>query len=311
MPFFSVLIPLYNKENFIQRTLKSLFEQKFQDFDVIVVNDGSTDKSLDTVKSLKSDKIRLLNQQNQGVAAARNNGVKLSNAQWIAFLDADDIWKPEHLQELKNCIDKLPEAELVSNAYKIKLEHSFIKTPVYSKNLSMDISYIDNYLEYSFIDQLFWTSSIAVKKEIFEALEGFDEDLKTGEDLDFMIRFSKKYKIGYNPIHTITYNRITENNLSDAHTLLEKKKYIDKHLYEEVKDPQLKKYLDINRYSLALQAKMNQNKELYKQILSEINPSNLNTKQSLLIKFPGFALNLLKKIQRALIAAGVYKSAFS
>lgn len=311
MPFFSVLIPLYNKENFVQRTLKSLLEQKFKDFEIIIVNDGSTDKSLEIVKSLKTEKINLLNQQNQGVAAARNNGVEVSKGKWIAFLDADDIWKPEHLQELKNCIDELPKAELVSNAYKIKLERSFIKTPVYSKNLSEGINYIDNYLEYSFIDPLFWTSSIAVKKEIFEALEGFDEDLKTGEDLDFMIRFSQKYKIGYNPTHTITYNRITENNLSDAHTLLEKKKYIDKHQKEEGKNPQLKKYLDINRYSLALQAKMNQNKELFQQTLSEINPANLNSKQSLLIKFPGFALNLLKKIQRALITAGIYKSAFS
>lgn len=311
MPFFSVLIPLYNKENFVQRTLKSLLEQKFKDFEIIIVNDGSTDKSLEIVKSLKTEKINLLNQQNQGVAAARNNGVEVSKGKWIAFLDADDIWKPEHLQELKNCIDELPKAELVSNAYKIKLERSFIKTPVYSKNLSEGINYIDNYLEYSFIDPLFWTSSIAVKKEIFEALEGFDEDLKTGEDLDFMIRFSQKYKIGYNPTHTITYNRITENNLSDAHTLLEKKKYIDKHQKEEGKNPQLKKYLDINRYSLALQAKMNQNKELFQQTLSEINPTNLNSKQSLLIKFPGFALNLLKKIQRALITAGIYKSAFS
>ncbi len=311
MPFFSVLIPLYNKENFVQRTLKSLLEQKFKDFEIIIVNDGSTDKSLEIVKSLKTEKINLLNQQNQGVAAARNNGVEVSKGKWIAFLDADDIWKPEHLQELKNCIDELPKAELVSNAYKIKLERSFIKTPVYSKNLSEGINYIDNYLEYSFIDPLFWTSSIAVKKEIFEALEGFDEDLKTGEDLDFMIRFSQKYKIGYNPTHTITYNRITENNLSDAHTLLEKKKYIDKHQKEEGKNPQLKKYLDINRYSLALQAKMNQNKELFQQTLSEINPANLNSKQSLLIKFPGFVLNLLKKIQRALITAGIYKSAFS
>lgn len=311
MPFFSVLIPLYNKENFVQRTLKSLLEQKFKDFEIIIVNDGSTDKSLEIVKSLKTEKINLLNQQNQGVAAARNNGVEVSKGKWIAFLDADDIWKPEHLQELKNCIDELPKAELVSNAYKIKLERSFIKTPVYSKNLSEGINYIDNYLEYSFIDPLFWTSSIAVKKEIFEALEGFDEDLKTGEDLDFMIRFSQKYKIGYNPTHTITYNRITENNLSDAHTLLEKKKYIDKHQKEEGKNPQLKKYLDINRYSLALQAKMNQNKELFQQTLSEINPTNLNSKQSLLIKFPGFVLNLLKKIQRALITAGIYKSAFS
>ena len=150
MPFFSVLIPLYNKENFVKQTITSLISQSCQDFEVVIVNDGSTDNSLDVVYSLKNEKFKILNQKNQGVSAARNNGAAISQGQWIAFLDADDLWKPDHLQELKKCIDKLPEAELVSTSYKIKLQAEYLKTPNYSKIIPSEISYIKNYLEYSF-----------------------------------------------------------------------------------------------------------------------------------------------------------------
>ena len=125
-----------------------------------------------------------------------------------------------------------------------------------------------------------------------------------------MIRFSRKHKIGYNPIHTITYNRITENNLTDALRLGEKKKYIDKHKDEEIDDPILNKYLDINRYSLALQAKMHNNKVLYQNTISDINKINLNSKQNLLLKLPGWLLRLLKKTQIFFMKKGIYKSAF-
>lgn len=311
MPFISVLIPLYNKENFVEKTIQSALDQTYQDFEVVVINDGSTDKSLEIVKSFKDKRIKIFNQDNQGVAKARNNGVNNSQGEWVAFLDADDVWLPNHLSELRKCIHKLPKAKLVSTAYKINLQPAFIKTPTYSKAPSNYIDYIQDYLEYCYVDSLFWTSSICVNKEKFIEIGGFDNNLKTGEDLDFMIRFSQKYDLGFNPIYTITYNRKTENNLSDSHTLYEKKKYIDKHQSEEDQDQILKKYLDINRYSLALQAKTNYNNELYKETLSEIDLSNLNSKQKFLIKQPAFALIQLKKIQLLLLSRGMYKSAFT
>ena len=311
MTFFSVIIPLFNKENFIKETLNSLLNQTFKNFEVIIVNDGSTDESLKKVESFEDERIRIFNQKNKGVTITRNRAVDKAEGKWMAFLDADDIWKPNHLLELKKCVDKLPKADLVSNAYKIRLQNQFIKIPSYSKTIPNKIDYIQNYLEYCFIDPLFWTSSIAVRKEKFTEIGGFDENLKTGEDLDLMIRFCQKHKIGYNPIHTITYNRITENNLTDALHLTEKKKYIDKHKNEESKDPVLKKYLDINRYSLALQAKRSYQKDLYRLTLSDINKANLSSKQLFLIKFPGYILNHLKRFQLLLMNAGIYKSAFT
>ena len=87
---FSVVIPLYNKEHYIGKTLKSVLNQTFQDFEIIVVNDGSTDHSLDAARSIKSDRVQIISQENAGVAVARNTGIEHASAEYIAFLDADD-----------------------------------------------------------------------------------------------------------------------------------------------------------------------------------------------------------------------------
>ena len=90
---FPVVIPLYNKEVYIKNTLNSVLAQTIKDFEIIVVNDGSTDKSAEVVKSLSDPRIRLINQVNAGVSVARNRGINEAKADLIAFLDGDDEWK--------------------------------------------------------------------------------------------------------------------------------------------------------------------------------------------------------------------------
>ena len=89
----SVVIPLYNKEKYIKRAIESVLNQTFQKFEIIVVNDGSTDKSAEIVQNIKDPRIRLINQKNAGVSAARNRGIQEAKYEYIAFLDADDFWE--------------------------------------------------------------------------------------------------------------------------------------------------------------------------------------------------------------------------
>ena len=89
----SVVIPLYNKEKQIKRTLQSVLTQTFQDFEIVIVNDGSTDNSTIEVEKIKDSRIRLIHQENAGVSAARNKGIEEAKYELIAFLDADDEWK--------------------------------------------------------------------------------------------------------------------------------------------------------------------------------------------------------------------------
>ena len=310
MPFFSVVIPVYNKANFLAKTLQSVIDQKFKDFEIIIVNDGSTDKSLEVIKQFKDSRVQVYNQKNKGASMARNYGVAQAQSKWIALLDADDIWHDNHLKEIYNTIQKLPEADVVSTAYQIELHYNFVKQPAYSKPKPKAINYIDDYFAYSLIDPLFWTSTLAFKKSCFLETGGFDPILKTGQDLDLIIRFALKYELGYNPVVTLSYKRYTENNLSSQVNLQEKSKYIEKHKKAEKTNPSLKYYLDINRYSLALQARMQNQTKLYKSMKSGIDFKNLGLKQRFLVGMPSEFLRFLKKLQLLMIKVGVYKSAF-
>ena len=98
MAMISVIIPLYNKANYIGRTLESVLRQTWQDFEVIVVDDGSTDDSAAVVKACDDPRVRLIHQPNQGPGAARNHGIRLSTASYLTFLDADDEWLPDFLE---------------------------------------------------------------------------------------------------------------------------------------------------------------------------------------------------------------------
>ncbi len=310
MPFFSVVIPVYNKANYIAKTLESVSKQSFQDFEVIIVNDGSTDQSLEIIQQIEDKRFKIYNQINKGASQARNVAVSYANSEWITLLDADDIWFENHLEILFSTIQKLPKADVISTGYQIELKHNYIKTPVYSKPISREIEYVDNYFEFSFVDPLFWTSTLCFKKSCFEKIGGFDTNLKTGQDLDLVIRFALNFKLGYNPEVTLSYKRYSENNLSSHSKLHEKQKYIDKYKNEEKTNEQLKHYLDINRYSLALQAKIQNNNTLFKSVKSEINRSHLSSKQILLLGLPAFVLRSLKSTQQLLIKFGLYLSAF-
>lgn len=108
---FSIIIPLYNKEQTIVRTLYSVLSQTYHDFEVIIVNDGSNDNSLDNInKNILDSRIKIINQENQGVSAARNRGVEESKHDYIAFLDADDEWLPGYLEKVIEAISLFPNA---------------------------------------------------------------------------------------------------------------------------------------------------------------------------------------------------------
>ena len=116
---YSVVIPLYNKEHYIAGTLRSVLTQTFPDYEVIVVDDGSTDHSLQACKEVRSDKIRIVQQVNQGVSAARNKGIELAEGEYICFLDADDTWHPDYLQNIETIVQKYPQSDIFVTAYRI------------------------------------------------------------------------------------------------------------------------------------------------------------------------------------------------
>src|SRR5690554_4101955 len=124
---FSVIIPLYNKELSITNTVQSVLDQTYQNFEIVIINDGSTDNSIKAVESIKDNRIRLIHQENQGVSAARNRGIQEARYNWIAFLDGDDLWEQSHLQEIILMMLKFPDEKVFVTSFEYSDERPMFK----------------------------------------------------------------------------------------------------------------------------------------------------------------------------------------
>lgn len=197
----SVIIPLYNKEHFIAKTIESVLAQTYEDFELIIINDGSTDHSADIVSSFKDARIKYVEKENRGVSSARNFGLRMAKGDFIAFLDADDTWYSNFLEQMMMLYDKYPNYYFFCCAQKDRL----IPT------LPDGISIIDDHCKYFYI---YCTGSILLKKKVFDQVGTFREGIQHGEDLDMWLRIACKYKTVYINKELISYPHVTEGNLS-------------------------------------------------------------------------------------------------
>ncbi|RAV30993.1 glycosyltransferase family 2 protein [Sinomicrobium soli] len=241
---FSVIIPLYNKELSVKNTVQSVLMQALKDFEIIIVNDGSTDNSVEVVKWFSDPRIRLINQDNQGVSAARNKGIEEANYEWIVFLDGDDIWHKNHLTILKDMIEQYPSDKVFCTSY-IKSGENI------SENLDTSIVVIENYFKevMQHVD-FFWTSVVCVHSSVFEKVGGFVVGICRGEDLELWARIGKYFRIIRSMQKTAVYRIDSENKLTSTRSKYNnsilsiidlkgvkgyEKKYYQKMIYRRIK----------------------------------------------------------------------------
>lgn len=206
---FSVVIPLYNKELSIKDTIVSVLNQKFKDFELLIINDGSTDKSLDIVKTIKDQRIRIIDQKNQGVSSARNRGIQESSYDFIAFLDGDDIWKDNHLEELYKMHQDFPDGSVLVTSF----DYSDNRVIFRNKRIK-EVSKVEHYFEEAISENIITSSNVLVKKNVFHVVGQFNENLKYGEDLDLWYRLAQKFDIIKSTKITAVY-RVDAENRSD------------------------------------------------------------------------------------------------
>lgn len=217
MSLFSVVIPLYNKEPHIQRTINSVLAQKVQDFEIIVVDDGSTDNSVEVVKNFKDQRIRLIQQKNAGVSAARNKGVKETKADLIAFLDADDEWMPCFLETVLRLREKYPEAGAYATAYEKCDEKGKKFKPLYKMIPPAPWEgLLTNYFLTAALGEMpIAASAICVPKTILIEFGGFQEGVWVWEDSDLWGKIALKYKIAFSQEIGAAYHIEATNRASN------------------------------------------------------------------------------------------------
>lgn len=307
MTYFSIIIPLYNKENFIENTIQSVLKQTFQDFEIIIVDDGSQDKSAEKVKQLNDKRIQYYFKENEGVSSARNFGIVKAKANYITFIDADDYWYPNFLETMCQNIIQFPEQKVFAAA--IEIETSKKTFPAQYSIQKTDENELVNYFSASSKQSVLCTSCAAFHKSVFEEIGAFDINIKSGQDTDLWIRIGLVYPILFSCKILARYVYAPES-LSKNIKYSTRKLNFSKFKELEKTNPDLKKFLDLNRFSLAIKSKLindNVNFDLY---YKSINMVNLNLKKRILLHLPPFLLNGLIKIKIKLANIGLENSVF-
>ena len=310
MPKFSVVISVYNKEQYIAATLQSVLDQTFQDFEIVILNDGSTDDSEKEILRFKDSRIRYFSEKNQGAAAGRNFVIKKATGEFIALLDADDWWDKHYLTKQSELIIAHPNESVFATALTV-FENSKYRSSDYSIEVEdKDIAILD-YFEASMLESILHSSSFMVKKDVFDVVGYYNPKIKSGQDTDLYVRLGLKYKVVFLNIELVTYNNMAVNSLfKTTRSVKDKADFSVYEIYEK-DNLNVKRFLDLNRFSLSILAKLDNDMSNFNKISNKIDVDNLNWKQRFLLQQPVWMLKGAKQIKVRLERLGLRVSSFS
>ncbi len=232
MPEISVVMPLYNKAGYVKRAVNSILGQTFHDFEIIVVNNNSTDGSEKIVEQFNEPRIKMFNKEtpSPGGHAARNLGIKNASAGLIAFLDADDEWKPEFLKTIIRLRDRFPEAGAYATSYEEKKSSGRTKIPKFwyipaAENWE---GIIPDYFKSSLYGASpVWTSAVSIPKYVFEASGFFPEGVRRGGDLDMWARIALRFPIAFSRYAGAVYYKDIPGSVIKTNVILEGYRIVD------------------------------------------------------------------------------------
>ena len=213
----SVVIPLYNKGGFIKKTVESVISQSYDNFEIIIVNDGSTDNSASVVEGIDDNRITLINQENQGEGVARNTGIRHANAEWVALLDADDTWHPQFLERCISLIKSFPEAILAGTNAVTETGKTFLNRQ--GENPLVVRDYCAESLNQNRIFII--PSTCIIKVEKVKSVGCFIEARSIGVDTDMWIRLTQTGLMVFDRDVLVNYNNYTPGNISKNPNLLD------------------------------------------------------------------------------------------
>jgi glycosyltransferase involved in cell wall biosynthesis len=222
----SVVIPLYNKARYIKRALDSVLSQTHQDFEVIVVNDGSTDGSEKVVEQYGDARIRLVNQQNAGECAARNRGVAEARAELIAFLDADDEWLPSHLETVLRLRKNHPECGAYASAFTIVTPRGARAPSLAGIPASSFEGVLPNYFRTVIGDHAVCSSGVVIPRRTFDTCGLFPGGEHRRGDLDMWCRIALQYPIAFSTYVGAVYHQEAENRMTHGGPVLAEPKIV-------------------------------------------------------------------------------------
>ena len=285
--YFSIVIPLYNKANTISRTINSILNQTYGNYEIIVVDDGSTDDSISVVNDLiqNDSKANIFQKKNGGESSARNYGILNSKYDYVAFLDADDFWEETYLFEMKNLINTFQDKGMYCSKYNYVLYEEKIesKTTELFKN---KYSVVNNYFRNSPKNPIATSSSTVVYRPIFKEVGLFNEHITHGPDLDMWLRIALHYPVYYCNLPISNYVKDAIDSVTKKIPKLENTIiFILKSYY--CGDLVIDNYLDEIKLNFASLYLLAGHEAYFKEIMKSIKIKSI---KSLLYKIPNFKL---------------------
>lgn len=311
MPLFSVVIPLYNKESFIVETLRSALAQTFTDFEIIVVNDGSTDNGGNMVQLFNDNRLRYISTENQGVSAARNTGIAASTGKLIAFLDADDHWEPNHLAVLHNLHEIYPQPGMYCSRYIIRIGNGVLQKPLYIGMKEDFQGIVENPFSASMINRIAQTSAVCVPKKLLENLDGFNETLTNMEDTELWIKLMLSVPVYITNTVTVVYNANVPQSLTKLDLSQQRFMNFDQFKMNEKSNKSLKRFIDIYRVEYALKYRIAGDIINSEQLYKDADSNTIAFKTKLLLATPPFVLRTLLRLKHWLHRKGIGFSVYN
>jgi len=273
MPFFSVIIPVFNREDFIKKSIESVLNQSFEDYELIVIDDGSTDNTSSVIKEF-TPSLQYFYQKNKGVSSARNHGIEKAQGKHICFLDSDDLWHKDKLLYHKNFIETNENIDIhqtediwFRNNKRVNPHKKHLKPSGWIFPQSLDLCLIS-------------PSSVCIRKEIFMKHGAFDIKLPACEDYDLWLRLTSLYEIGLIKEPLLTRHGGHEDQLSSSFAVMDRfrvysilKLIMKNNITQQYKDLSIKivlKKLDIMKNGAVKRNRL-EKIQLYENIISSIN----------------------------------------
>jgi glycosyltransferase involved in cell wall biosynthesis len=236
-PLISVVIACYQHENFVVEAIKSVLDQSFQDFEIIITDDGSSDNSVQKIKTIKDKRINLFEfKENQGACAAMNNCIMNASGEYIAVINSDDVWLPDKLEKQMQIFMQDPSIHAVfSDAYFLKedlSEFSTNKQPYFFSIFKQSNRSQGEWLRKFFFEKnCLCHPSILIKKSCYDVLGLYDNRYRQLPDFDMWIRFCKKYSLHVLPDKLVKFRVLSSNKNTSSPTISNQLREINEHYF--------------------------------------------------------------------------------
>ena len=306
---FSVVIPVFNKEKYINETILSVLNQTYDNYEIIIINDASTDNSLKIIEEVISDKAVIINNKNNlGLSASRNIGFEASSYKYIAFLDGDDVWDKNFLKEINELIINFPKESIFGTYYKENYNGKILYPKINIKEKLLGTKFVvKNFFEANLRRLIITQSCLVFKKNIFDTVGLYNPKITFAEDIDFYIRCFQNFNLAYSYQTYHMQRKMVHKSISNSKTDNLNYPLLDKYL--GVSD-ELNRFINFYNYCFCRRKKNEGSKKSMIYYRNKIRFRWIGFLKTIVLFLPEFLYTTLLKFKRYLLKKGINISTY-